>query len=391
MRRGFYHYLLTGVLLLIPVSEGVAASENITIEQGDFNGVGQTITFCEEPAFTLEGEEASLRNVRLVGCEGVKVPAIEMTGNNHEIEQVTIETEGVAINAIGTKHSKISDVRINGDGQTDGIVLEASERITLSSSEITNVRDAVYLEEGGGHRIEHVTVDLSRYGVHMMFSNDNTVLKSTFKQNVTGLMVMGTDRSRLLQNIVRQHTGASAQGIMLYEAENSTVSGNDVSANQVGLSVEGSTGTMIRKNRISENNLALRFKTTNGMTVVDNDLRGNRYPLFVRDAFDNVLSGNRFDSELVIDLDRDRRNDLVFRADPYLYLLSDRYEALELVYDSPGLVVLEHLLKSQDESVLVDHAPRFLRSNGLHFSFTFSAFTTLMIGIIGWRLGRKTK
>ena len=65
-----------------------------------------------------------------------------------------------------------------------------------------------------------------RYGLHFMYSNDDTYLSNTFFSNGAGVAVMYSHGVHMLRNNFRENWGDAAYGLLLKEISDSYIKGN---------------------------------------------------------------------------------------------------------------------------------------------------------------------
>lgn len=369
-------------------TEPVLLEEPIVIQSNEtFNGAGKRFISCERPAFQLEGIGAVLENVEIEQCERTTVPAMLVEGLGNQVIDARIEAAGTGIAVRDSHGVRLIRPNVTGTGRGEGISVHSSEATVIKGAIIDHARDGIYIEDGSGHELVRPLVMNSRYGIHLMFPTDVSITSPILHHNETGAMVMGTERVSIENGQIHDQTGATGMGLMLFEAVETTVRANAIHGNRVGIYAEKSEWTAIHHNGVNGNDIALRLQRATGMTLAGNDLTHNRYPVISFKAADNVIAGNRWGG-LTLDLTEDGQSEIPYRADPYLFLLADSYEAFELLYGAPGLTVLERVLRSPDEVTLIDTAP--LVTN---FKFTWQGTVgaTVLSGLLMllWRFGRK--
>ncbi|TCI20759.1 nitrous oxide reductase family maturation protein NosD [Exiguobacterium sp. SL-9] len=366
----------------------VSLEAPIVIQSNEtFNGEGKRFSSCERPAFQLEGTGAVLENVEIEQCNQARGPAVFIVGLGHQVIDVTIEAAGTGIAVEDSYGVRLIRPNVTGKGREDGISIHDSEATVIKGASIDHVRDGIYIENGTGHELVRPLVTNSRYGIHLMFPTDVSILSPNLHHNKTGAMVMGTERVRIENGQIYDQVGASGMGLMLFEAVETSIRANAIYGNRVGIYAEKSEWTAIHDNGVNGNDIGLRLKRANGMTLTGNDVTNNRYPVVSFEAADNVVVGNDWGGQ-TLDLTRDGQSEIPYRADPYLFLLADSYEAFELLYGAPGLTVLERVLRSPDEVTLTDVSPR-ATSFELEWQGTVGATVLSGLLILLWRFGRK--
>ena len=363
-------------------------TEPIVIESNEvFDGDGEMYMSCGHPAFILLGTGAVLEHVSVQQCEGEDVPAVQVSGLGHQLIDVSIESSGTGLLIENSYGVRVIRTSIQGNGQADGIVLLDSEAAELQGAVVKKVRDGIYIENGSRHTIVRPVVSHSRYGIHLMFPTDVVISVPELHHNLTGAMIMGTNRVVLKNGNVHDQFGGTATGLMLYEAVDTTIEMTNVSGNHIGLFAEQSKGTILERNTINGNDIGFQFKQATGMMILQNNLLGNREPATMFESHDNVVQGNVWGGA-TLDLNRDGYSEIPFRTDPYLFLLTDSYESLELLYGSPGLLLLENILRSPKDVSLTDLSPQTYTARW-EWNGSIWSLGSIILLIIIWKFGRK--
>lgn len=369
-------------------AEPVLLEEPIVIQSNEtFNGEGGRFSSCEHPAFQLEGTGAVLENVSIEQCDQAIGPVVVIEGLGHQVIDTRIDAVGTGIAVENSRGVRLIRPNVTGTGREEGISVHNSEATVIKGAIINYTRDGIYIENGSGFDLVRPLVTNSRYGIHLMFPTDVSIVSPNLHDNETGAMVMGTERVRIENGQIYNQVGATGMGLMLFEAVETTVRANAIYGNRVGIYAEKSEWTAIHDNGVNGNDLGLRLKRADGMTLTGNDVTNNRYPVVSFEAADNVIVGNDWGGQ-TLDLTQDGQSEIPYRSDPYLFLLADSYEAFELLYGAPGLTVLERVLRSPDEVTLTDVSPR---ATTFELKWQGTVGATMLSGllILLWRFGRK--
>src|SRR5690606_10978819 len=121
----------------------------------------------------------------------------------------------------GATSCRIADNRISSDGKAEqlignGIHCWKSDSLQIEGNTVTGHRDGIYLE-----LVTHTLVQRNRsennlrYGLHFMFSHDNSYIRNTFSGNGAGVAVMYTKRVTMLHNTFKENWGDAAYGLLL--------------------------------------------------------------------------------------------------------------------------------------------------------------------------------
>ncbi|MBO9129379.1 right-handed parallel beta-helix repeat-containing protein [Bacillus sp. 165] len=336
--------------------EAIVLSKSIAIE-----GTGQvTIRSCgQNPVITIQNQGVVLKHVKVEQCGTRKdLEAIYVTGENHRIEDIQIETK-----QFGIKFDKASDIvvtnsSIQGNQNGNGIDLWKSSRNTIHNVKINGVRDGIYMERSDFNKLTQNAIQNSRYGIHVMFSNDITVRNNVSRDNITGAMVMETKGTTIEENeFIFNNRNVHAQGLLLYDAEETAVIHNYIAYNRVGIYVENTAGNRIFNNELRGNFIGMQFKNANGNSVSHNTFLGNVNESQAIDSTRNNIIHNYWDTALKLDTGGKGTSSIPYRADPFFLTLTRDVPEYQLFFQSPGMVVLQKLLKSPEEQVFIDDAP----------------------------------
>lgn len=123
------------------------------------------------------------------------------------IEDNTINNTSFAIHAANSVHCTIRNNIIKGNNKSEhssgnGIHMWKCGNMTIENNSVQGHRDGIYLEF-----VTHSTVkkNLSeknvRYGLHFMFSHDNSYFSNIFRNNGAGVAVMYTKNVRMENNM----------------------------------------------------------------------------------------------------------------------------------------------------------------------------------------------
>jgi nitrous oxidase accessory protein len=349
--------------------------------------ITKPVTLIAEPGAILDGDGA--RTVLLVQADDVTVSGF--TIRNTGASQVE-ERAGIRIN--GARRCRIERNQLDGTAfgiyleKTDGCVVRenhlhgsgasqsqngngihawSSEHVTITDNMITGHRDGVYFEfVSHGHVHGNRATRNSRYGLHFMFSNDCEYEKNIYRENGNGVAVMYSSRVGMWNNTFDRNLGGAAYGLLLKDINESTIVGNEFSANTVGLHLEGSSRNTIIRNTFSRNGVALRVLANAQDNVLEhNDFLANAFDVATnsRSSY-STLRGNFWDRYRGYDLDRDGTGDVPHAPVTLFGLVVEQTPAALVLSRSPfvGLLdVAERAFPSLTPS-LRDVAPRLQRN-----------------------------
>lgn len=179
------------------------------------------------------------------------------------------------------EHSRVeglsgTDAELRGDG----IKLWESSDSVVKRSVVRGARDVVVWYS------RHVTLDANtvqncRYGTHLMYAHDSTVLNSRLEGNVVGIFSMYSSRLHVEGNVLAGARGAAGMGIGFKESDGVQLTGNWIVGNTTGVYLDRTPHTASQpvtftQNMIALNEVALGFLGSEaGLSFEDNDFHQN--------------------------------------------------------------------------------------------------------------------
>ena len=239
-----------------------------------------------------------------------------------------------------SKHGVIADNTVSSDTRTEsgsgnGIHAWHSSDLEIRDNHLFGLRDGIYLEFVNRSEISsNISHGNLRYGLHFMFSNDDTYHHNEFYENGAGVAVMFSKNITMDANVFRDNWGPASYGLLLKEIYDAELTGNRFIRNTIAISVEGSTRVNYVGNTFAANGWAIRVAGA----CYANTYRGNN---FLRNSFDvsyhgktndNRFVGNYWSSYTGYDLDRDGTGDVPHRpVKLFSYIVNRAPEAVVLL------------------------------------------------------------
>jgi nitrous oxidase accessory protein len=331
---------------------------------------GMIINACtDKPAVTIAGKNVTLKGIKIIGCiHKHKPPAISISGNNHHLENLSIESPNIAIKLENTTKSSFKNIEIYGQGKENGIDLWKSHQNAFENILITRVQDGFYLEDSHQNTLLANHIQESRYGLHVMFSDQIAIVRNTSTRNVTGAMLMGTNKSTIEGNkFYENNKSVNAKGMMLYDVHDSAIRRNELANNRVGMFIDDSSGNEITGNELISNFVAAQMTNISQNKLEDNTFLANVNHIQAfgggTDSDTNQIRHNYWDSALTLDTDGDGKSNLPYQADPYFLTLIRETPEYQLFFQHPGLILLQKMLKSPEGMIVTDVEPQMTQSN----------------------------
>ena len=255
----------------------------------------------EHEILTISGRNIVIRGIHFINAgyssmnDYAALKIIDATGVL--VENNTIDNAAFAIHISNTTHTTVRNNAIRGTNKSEhssgnGVHLWKCEHITIEGNTIRGHRDGIYLEFVTKSLIrKNLSEENIRYGLHFMFSHNDTYLHNTFRNNGAGVAVMYSKQVRMEYNLFDRNWGASAYGILLKDISNSHISNNSFVRNTIGIHMEGSSRIEISRNIFESNGWALKVQAS----CDDNSFHHNN---FFGNSFDVATNGtmtlNRF-------------------------------------------------------------------------------------------------
>lgn len=261
---------------------------------------------------------------------------------------------------------KVLNNRVEGFAKSEsssgnGIHLWKSEHNLLVGNHISGHRDGIYFEFVKYSSIlRNLSENNLRYGLHFMFSDDDSYQYNTFRYNGSGVAVMYTRNVTMEHNRFENNWGSAAYGMLLKEISYSLIRNNFFQRNTTGLYMEGSSTTLVCNNDFLKNGYGLRILgDCFNDTLYENNFTGNTFDVATNaERSMNYFTRNYWDQYSGYDLDRNSVGDIPYHP---VSLYS------KITEDSPYALMLLHSffvdLMDQTEKVVPTITPEEFRDN----------------------------
>jgi len=140
----------------------------------------------------------------------------------------------------------------------DGVTLWNAEDTMVRGNTIEHVRDGVFMSFGSNVLIDRNRVLDSRYALHNMFGLDLFVTENTFKDNLSGAVLMYGGPVLLLRNEISGSASPSTGfGVLLKDVAGVDAVENVLLKNRIGIQVDGPAGDFENDTVVHGNTVAL--------------------------------------------------------------------------------------------------------------------------------------
>ncbi|WP_177734507.1 nitrous oxide reductase family maturation protein NosD [Flavobacterium inviolabile] len=260
-------------------------------------------------------------------------------------------------------HNKIKASATEEQQIGNGIHCWKSEDLQIIANEVTGHRDGIYFEFVYNSIIwRNIAARNIRYGLHFMFSDNDSYITNVFRDNGAGVAVMFTRNVRMINNVFDENWGEAAYGLLLKEISDSYIYGNHFVKNTSGIYMEGTTRIKVEKNVFKANGWGMKIQAS----CMDNEIRHNN---FLGNTFDigtngslvlNKFNGNYWDKYQGYDLDKDSFGDVPYHPLSLFAVLTESNPATMLLFRSFIITLLdksEKVLPSITPDNFVDNKP----------------------------------
>ena len=240
-------------------------------------------------------------------------------------ENVTLSNNILRNNFFGIylsncRHIQVLSNQISGSNDIEnsgnGIHLWKCKEVLIRGNYITRHRDGIYFEFAKKCLIEdNLSEKNIRYGLHFMFSDDDTYRHNTFRNNGSGVSVMYTRRIAMLNNTFIENWGSTIYGVLLKEITDARIEGNHFIRNTTGIYMENSDRITVTRNDFISNGWAMRvLASCNKNYFTRNNYTGNSFDVTTNGTLKEIyFSDNYWDKYEGYDLDKNGTGDVPYR------------------------------------------------------------------------------
>lgn len=245
----------------------------------------------------------------------------------------------------------------------NGIHCWKSDSLRIIANKITGHRDGIYFEFVKNSVIwRNTSFDNIRYGLHFMFSNDDTYVNNIFRNNGSGVSVMYSNRIKMFSNYFEENWGDAAYGILLKEISDGSMEGNYFRKNTTGIYMEGANRILMKRNTFENNGWALKIQASCVDVVLElNNFMGNTFDVGTNGSLVlNRFKNNYWDKYEGYDLNKDKIGDIPYRPVSMYSMIVEKYPAAMILFRSFITALLdktEKILPTLTPENLKDTAP----------------------------------
>ena len=242
-----------------------------------------------------------------------------------DASNITLENNNIigayfAIHISNTSYAIVRNNTITGFPRSEqltgnAIHLWKSSHALIENNHVQGHRDGIYFEFVTFSTIRNNLSEKNiRYGLHFMFSNDDSYINNIFRNNGAGVAVMYSKKVLMRDNHFEQNWGTSAYGILLKDISDSHIEHNTFLKNTVGIHLEGSSRMDIEKNIFKENGWAIKVQAScDDNNFHHNNFTGNSFDIATNGSISlNNFYNNYWDKYEGYDINKDGIGDVVY-------------------------------------------------------------------------------
>ncbi len=236
--------------------------------------------------------------------------------------------------------------------------------LLIKGNMLSGHRDGIYFEFVTGSLIEkNVSFGNIRYGLHFMFSHNDTYKGNVFENNGAGVAVMYTKGVIMQNNTFYHNWGDAAYGILLKDISDSKIEHNKFDKNTVGIYMEGSSRIHVANNEFTNNGWAMRIQAScDGNVFERNNFVGSSFDVATNGTMMlNTFKDNYWDKYDGYDLDRDGIGDVPYYPVSIYSVITEKIPTAMILYRSfltDMMDQVEKVMPSVTPDMLKDDSPR---------------------------------
>ena len=245
----------------------------------------------------------------------------------------------------------------------NGIHCWKSDSLNIFGNKVTGHRDGIYFEFVTNSLIkQNLSFNNIRYGLHFMFSNNDTYVTNSFLGNGAGVAVMYSNKVKMLNNTFKENWGDAAYGLLLKEISDSRIIGNYFEKNTSGIYLEGASRIQVNHNEFKNNGWAMKIQAScMDINVEENNFIGNTFDVGTNGSLVlNSFNSNYWDKYEGYDLNRDKVGDIPYRPVSMYSMIVEKNPPAMMLFRSFITSLLdktEKLIPSLTPENLKDNTP----------------------------------
>lgn len=243
----------------------------------------------------------------------------------------------------------------------NGIHCWKSNNMQVVGNTINGHRDGIYFEFVTNSMITRNNASKNiRYGLHFMFSHNNTYINNAFRNNGAGVSVMYSHGVKMVNNLFEENWGDGSYGLLLKEITDSQIEGNSFTKNTSGIYMEGASRITMQKNLFRNNGWAMKIQASClDIAVTKNNFIGNTFDIGTNGSLvQNTFNYNYWDKYDGYDLNKDMIGDVPYHPVSMFSMIVEKYPPAMLLFRSFFTSLLD-----KTEKIIPSLTPEKLKDN----------------------------
>lgn len=297
-----------------------------------------------------------IAGIKIYNCSGVTVI-------NNILDNTFFGIYSLYSNNCIIKNNKLTAYRRTEQASGNGIHCWYCDNMQIVQNAISGHRDGIYFEFVTSSVIwRNTSTKNLRYGLHFMFSHDNSYITNIFRDNGAGVAVMFTHGVKMFNNTFEENGGSASYGLLLKEISDSYIQGNHFVNNTSGIFMEGCSRIKLQKNLFHNNGWAMQIQAScEDDTLTENNFISNTFDVSTNGSLVlNYFNNNYWDKYEGYDLNKDKVGDVPYRPVSMYSMLVEQNPTMMMLFRSFIVSVLdktEKILPSLIPENLKDEAP----------------------------------
>lgn len=261
------------------------------------------------------------------------------------------------------KNNRITSYGIEEQQIGNGIHCWKSDSLQIIGNKVTGHRDGIYFEFVTNSVIwRNISTANIRYGLHFMFSNNDSYISNVFKNNGAGVAVMFTNKVKMFNNTFEENWGDAAYGLFLKEISDSYIYGNKFIRNTSGIHMEGTSRIKVERNIFEANGWGMKIQAScMENEIVSNNFIGNTFDISTNGSLVlNTFNGNYWDKYEGYDLDKNKVGDVPYHPLSLFSVIVENNPPAMLLFRSFMVTLLdksEKIMPSLTPDNFIDNTP----------------------------------
>ena len=396
--RGFHGLFCIAILIFFPVVKGISSDlqqligssapyDTILLSKRVYKVeellIDKPVVLIGVDGTVIDGSEVS--NTIRITSDDVVISSVKIIGSGfssyNDYAGIMIEnSSGVAIKNTSVENcffgiylSNCRRIRVvnnkilsNREGETasgNGIHMWKCDSISVIGNRVSGHRDGIYLEFVTNSLVDsNRSIQNIRYGLHFMFSHNDTYSNNIFEENGAGVAVMYSKHVSLTRTRFLRNRGVSSSGLLLKDITDRWMRYNHFEANTSAGSMEESNRIIVDHNSFYGNGWAMKVQAScSGNMINMNNYMANTFDVTTNgQAMMNNFDNNYWDKYEGYDLNRDNYGDVYHHPVSMYSVIVERMPLAMILYRSMIVTLLDQLEKvapSITPDALVDKQP----------------------------------